>query len=190
MHRLQTLNLSDEVALHTSSTARRPGKPAQRHKPGRLCECLWDLMHVFCRTELCSRETPSCITCLWLSDNDEYTYICCMKPVAARLAKPNLHHSWIWGCICKLQQLPAAMSASPREVAGNVQANPFGSAKPVDAAAKLRELDERDAKRKVGLPSRLLSMHQSPQHPSDSTLKAHRAAMSIMASSRFRAPPS
>ncbi len=33
----------------------------------------------------------------------------------------------------------------------DVQANPFGSAKPVDAAAKLKELDERDAKRKVGL---------------------------------------
>lgn len=37
------------------------------------------------------------------------------------------------------------------ELCDAAQANPFGSAKPVDAAAKLRELDERDAKRKVRL---------------------------------------
>ncbi len=30
-----------------------------------------------------------------------------------------------------------------------VQSNPFGDAKPVDAEAKLRELEEREQKRKV-----------------------------------------
>ena len=30
-----------------------------------------------------------------------------------------------------------------------MQSNPFGDAKPVDAAAKLRELEERETKRKV-----------------------------------------
>ena len=33
-----------------------------------------------------------------------------------------------------------------------MQANPFGNAKPVDTVAKLKELEERDAKRKVALP--------------------------------------
>lgn len=33
-----------------------------------------------------------------------------------------------------------------------MQANPFGNAKPVDTVAKLKELEERDAKRKVMLP--------------------------------------
>ena len=33
-----------------------------------------------------------------------------------------------------------------------MQANPFGNAKPVDTVAKLKELEERDAKRKVVLP--------------------------------------
>ncbi|KAK9821158.1 hypothetical protein WJX74_002299 [Apatococcus lobatus] len=36
-----------------------------------------------------------------------------------------------------------------RTASGQPKANPFGSAKPVDAAAKLKELDERDAKRKA-----------------------------------------
>ncbi len=36
-----------------------------------------------------------------------------------------------------------------------VQSNPFGSAKPVDTVARLKELEERDAKRKVRFASQL-----------------------------------
>ena len=42
-----------------------------------------------------------------------------------------------------------------------MQANPFGNAKPVDTVAKLKELEERDAKRKVALPPLQYTMNAS-----------------------------
>ena len=42
-----------------------------------------------------------------------------------------------------------SMPVSPLTSALVVQSNPFGDAKPVDAAAKLREFEERETKRKV-----------------------------------------
>lgn len=44
------------------------------------------------------------------------------------------------------------LSDSTGSLAVMMQANPFGNAKPVDTVAKLKELEERDAKRKVVLP--------------------------------------
>ena len=42
--------------------------------------------------------------------------------------------------LCFLEIQPSSLS---------MQSNPFGSAKPVDTVARLKELEERDAKRKV-----------------------------------------
>ena len=45
-----------------------------------------------------------------------------------------------WPHLCFLEIQPGFLC---------MQSNPFGSAKPVDTVARLKELEERDAKRKV-----------------------------------------
>ena len=50
---------------------------------------------------------------------------------------------------CAVRQWLSGRQHKADRLVCSSQANPFGSAKPVDTVARLKELEERDAKRKV-----------------------------------------